>query len=249
MSQKQSSVIHFYIEPDAISGNTATFSREESDHILKTYRLYIGDAILATDGVGNLYQMQLSEYKDRLVRATIAKTARFIGELPVKITVGFGIPQLSKADQIIDQCTQLGASGFIPLLAKNSKSRLSADKSKARLKRWRKLAIAAVKQSLRSVVPEIAMPLGIDQLVEKVSEFDLVLLGSLNGQLVSNFKQTSGAKSILLITGPEEGFSRIEEDKLIRAGATAISLGERRLRAELAPVVLTSLLAQRALEG
>ena len=246
MSPKQSNVVHFFIKPDAVEGTTATFSREESDHILKTYRLYIGDAILATDGIGNLYQMQLSAYENRQVRATIAKTSRFIGELPFKITVAFGIPQLSKADQIIDQCTQLGVTAFVPLLCKNSKSKLSADKSKARVRRWQKVAVSAVKQSLRSVVPEIINPVEIGEFVEKIPEYDFSLVGSLRGESVSGLEAVAADISVLLLTGPEEGFSRIEEDKLIRAGAKPISLGDRRLRAELAPVVITSLIASRS---
>lgn len=245
MSRKQSNVIHFYVEPDAIEGDTATFTREESDHILKTYRLYIGDAILATDGRGNLYQMQLSAYEDRRVKATIARTARFIGELPFKVSVGFGIPQLSKADQIIDQCTQLGAAAFIPLLSKNSKTKLSVQKSKARVKRWRKVAVSAVKQSLRSIVPDINEPVSIEDLSEQLTDYDRVLIGSLRGEVLANADFSGDSKSILLLTGPEEGFSRIEEDRLIRAGAKPVSLGDRRLRAELAPVVLISALANR----
>jgi RsmE family RNA methyltransferase len=101
---------------------------------------------------------------------------------------------------------------------------------------------------LRSVVPVISEPLSIDAIVERFSEHDTTLVGSLRGKSLHEVKFQSGTKSVLLLSGPEEGFSRVEEERMIRFGAVPVSLGERRLRAELAPVVLTSLTANRLLE-
>ncbi len=245
MSRKQSSVVHFYIEPGSISGNSALFTREESDHILKTFRLYIGDTFLATDGCGNLYQMELTAFEDRCVLAAIKGRRSQVGELAAKITVGFGIPQLAKGDQIIDQCTQLGASAFLPILSKNSKTKLTGEKAAARTSRWQNVAISAVKQSLRTVLPEILPPGDLVSVVDELGRYDGVYIGSMRGKALAEVEATKTAGSILLLTGPEEGFSRIEEDKLIRAGAIPVSLGSRRMRAELAAVVMLTLFSNR----
>lgn len=240
MSSKHSAATHFYFEPRQLDGDTCLFSREESDHILKSYRLYIGDRIAATDGCGRLYQMKLTAFENRLVRAQVISSAERINELPVAITIAFGLPQQTKADQIIDQCTQLGAAAFAPLLAKNSPGKLTGEKAQARLERWRKVAISSMKQSLRTVLPEINAPRDLADLAGTIGSYDAALVGSLKGRPLGSEMLPSAAKKILLLTGPEEGFSRIEEDTLIRAGAMPVLLGERRLRAELAPVALLS---------
>lgn len=239
MSSKHSAATHFYFEPRQLDGDTCLFSREESDHILKSFRLYIGDRINATDGCGRLYQMKLTAFENRLVRAQVISAADRVNELPIAITIGFGLPQPAKADQIIDQCTQLGAAAFVPVMAKNSPGKLAGEKAQLRLERWRKVAISSMKQSLRTVLPEIAAPRDVADLVETISGYDAAIVGSLKGGALSR-EGVPAAKKILLLTGPEEGFSRIEEDTLIRAGAVPVRMGERRLRAELAPVVLMS---------
>ncbi len=240
MSSKHSAATHFYFEPRQIDGDTCLFSREESDHILKSFRLYIGDRIAATDGCGRLYQMRLSAFENRLVRAQVISTAERVNELPVAITIGFGLPQQAKADQIIDQCTQLGAAAFVPIVAKNSPGKLTGEKAQARLERWRKVAISSMKQSLRTVLPDIAVPSDVAVVADTIGSYDAAIVGSLKGKVLSRGLLPAAAKKILLLTGPEEGFSRIEEDTLIRAGAAPVLLGERRLRAELAPVALLS---------
>ena len=240
VSSKLSNSTHFFFEPDQLDRDICTFGREESDHILKSFRLYIGDMLLATDGCGNLYNMQIAAYENKLVKARTVKVSRNVNELPVAITVGFGLPQQSKADQIFDQCTQLGVTGFIPIISKNSPSKLTPEKSRERIKRWRKVVISSMKQSLRTVLPDISEPVDIEDTVALFGMYDLILLGSLKGPSFQA-EMTKSAKKMLLLTGPEEGFSRIEEDTLIRAGAKPVLLGDRRLRAELAPIVLATL--------
>jgi 16S rRNA (uracil1498-N3)-methyltransferase len=240
VSSKLSQSTHFYFEPDQLEGDTCQFGREESDHILKAFRLYIGDMLLATDGCGNLYSMQIAAYENKHVRARVVKVSRRINELPFELTVGFGVPQQSKADQIIDQCTQLGATAFLPILSKNSPGKLTREKSRERVERWRKVAISSMKQSLRSALPAIQEPADVEEAVATFGKFEAILIGSLKGAMF-NPEITASSKRILLLTGPEEGFSRIEEDTFIRAGARPVLLGERRLRAELAPIVLATL--------
>lgn len=244
MSSKLSNNTHFYFEPDQLEGDVCTFGREESDHILKVFRLYIGDLLLATDGCANLYSMQIAAYENKVVKARVVKVSRHINEIPYSVTVGFGLPQQSKADQIFDQCTQLGVSAFLPILSKNSPSKLTREKSRERIERWRKVVISSMKQSLRTVLPAISEPIDIGDAAREYENYDLILLGSLKGAKFDP-EIAAAAKKILLLTGPEEGFSRIEEDTMIRAGAKPVSLGDRRLRAELAPVVLATLVTTR----
>ena len=73
-----------------------------------------------------------------------------------------------------------------------------------------------------------------------------MLIGSLQGKRLENDEQLAAAKSILLITGPEQGFTLEEETTLTDSGAKPVLIGERRLRAELAPIVLATLVLARA---
>ncbi len=246
MSPKRSHVTHFFVEPDQIENTRCTFTREEADHIFRTLRLAPGDLIQVTDGMGNLYDALLGAPRRTGASAEIVKESRWCNEIGVDITVAFGLTLQGKADDIIEQCTQLGVKAFVPLLTAKSPLRLAEDKTRTRVERWRKVAISAVKQSQRSYLPTISSPCDVRHQAASCGDYDLALLGSLHGRQLECEEQLTAAKSVLLITGPEQGFTLEEETTLIDAGAKPILLGERRLRAELAPIVLTMLVLTRA---
>ena len=246
MSSKRSHVTHFFVEPDQIENNRCAFTREESDHIFRTLRLAPGDLIKVTDGIGNLYDVMLGVRGRAGTSAEIVKVSRWGNEIAVEITVAFGLTLQGKADDIIEQCTQLGVRAFVPLLTAKTLARLDEDKARTRIERWRKVAISAVKQSQRSYLPTISSPCDIRRLATSYGDYDLVLIGSLQGKRLEYDEQLADAKSILLITGPEQGFTLEEETTLTDAGARPVLLGDRRLRAELAPIVLTTLVLTRA---
>ncbi|MCX6831245.1 MAG: RsmE family RNA methyltransferase [candidate division Zixibacteria bacterium] len=246
MSPKRSHVTHFFVEPDQIENNRCAFTREESDHIFRTLRLAPGDLIKVTDGIGNLYDVMLGLSAGRGgTSAEIVKVSRWSNEIAVQMTVAFGLTLQGKADDIIEQCTQLGVRAFVPLLTAKTLARLDEDKARTRIERWRKVAISAVKQSQRSYLPTISSPCNIRQLTTSYCDYDLVLIGSFQGKRLEHDEQLAAAKSILLITGPEQGFTLEEETTLTDAGAKAVLLGDRRLRAELAPIVLATLVQTR----
>jgi 16S rRNA (uracil1498-N3)-methyltransferase len=246
VSSKRSHVTHFFVEPDQIENNRCTFTRDESEHIFRTLRLTPGDLIKVTDGIGNRYDVILGVRGRVATSSEIVKVSRWSNEIAVEITVAFGLTLQGKADDIIEQCTQLGVRAFIPLLTATTLTRLDEDKARARIERWRKVAISAIKQSLRCFLPTIASPCEVRRLAASFGDYDLVLIGSLQGKRLEYDEQLTAAKSILLITGPEQGFTLEEETILTDAGAKPVLIGERRLRAELAPIVVTTLVLTRA---
>jgi 16S rRNA (uracil1498-N3)-methyltransferase len=246
VSRKSSNFTHFYIPSESIVGDQCRFSRDETNHILKSCRLYIGDTLHATDGKGHLYEIVLTSFDDRLVGGRIVKQTEKVNELDGNITLAFGLMPTSKTEQVIDQCTQLGVTSFMPLYTKHSLVALPEEKLATKVTRWQKVAISAMKQSLRTVTPTIESPKALAEFAKELRGFDFCLLASLKGRGSPDFGSLNKDHRVLLVTGPEEGFSRIEEENLIAAGAIPVSLGSRRLRAELAPVVLVSYFLARA---
>jgi 16S rRNA (uracil1498-N3)-methyltransferase len=246
VSPKRSQTTHFFVEPDQIEKNRCRFSRDEADHIFRTLRLNSGDLIKVTDGIGNLYDVVIGDRSRVGVSGEIVKTTRWLNELAIEITVAFGLTMQGKTDDIIEQCTQLGVRSFVPLLTANSQPRLDEEKTRVRIERWRKVAISAVKQSLRCYLPTIGAPCDVNRLANTVGDYDLALVGALHGQRLSADNRLASAKRLLLITGPEAGFTLEEETVMVSAGALQVLIGERRLRAELAPIVLATLTLTRA---
>jgi len=163
-------------------------------------------------------------------------------------------------DFLIEKATEIGVSSIIPILTEKGvvkMGRITAEDgstslaAKKKTERWRRLAIASMKQSLRSILPDIQNPTKFDDFLPKIKTFDLSLIASLE-KGAKNLKECDKLKKrlrnpkdslrhVLIMVGPEAGFTEKELSRAKAFGAIPISLGSRRLRTETAGILFSSL--------
>ncbi len=240
MSSQRHPVTYYYLDAAAVDGDTCVLNAAESRHLAKVMRAEPGDHFRATDGCGNLYEVELSDCNAECARGRIIKCSQNVNELPFELTVAFGLLTGARSEQIIDQCTQLGAARIQPFLSERLTVSWRPEREATKRDRWQRVAIAAMKQSCRCRLTETLAPMRISDLSETLSAYDLVLFGTVTGEPISTLASLPAGQRVITITGPEEGFAAEEELLLSQAGAVPISLGASRLRAELAPVVMVS---------
>jgi 16S rRNA (uracil1498-N3)-methyltransferase len=159
-------------------------------------------------------------------------------ELPIHVSLAQGIPKGDKMDWVIQKGTELGANEFVPFTSSRTIVQLDAKKETKRLERWGKIAKESAEQAHRSIVPQFTSVKSWKQLMAYNNQFDLVLLGYENEssrtihQALEDLPED--AKRILLIIGPEGGFSSSEVDDAMEAGIQVVMLGKRILRTETA---------------
>jgi 16S rRNA (uracil1498-N3)-methyltransferase len=113
----------------------------------------------------------------------------------------------------------------------------------AKVGRWRRVAEAAARQSLRMVVPEVAQPVSFSEAVREVGG---------EGVLMHNEPDLAPLEALVsapasLFVGPEGGWSEEELQAAEEAGLALAQLGPYRLRSETAGVVAAAR-ARAALE-
>ncbi len=202
-----------------------------------------GEEIEVFDSAAQQYRAQL-QVEGRNVRAELLEIT---GEPPqdaLEITVAQGIPKGQKMDFVVEKLTELGARAIIPL---RSERAIAADASTNKLERWRRLAKSAAEQCGRTGLPQIASPCSLPDLCVVFAKYDLVLF-AWEGATAEPLRQRlpallAGARRILVVIGPEGGFSNAEAEAAQAAGALAISLGPRVLRTETAALVAVSILS------
>ena len=164
-------------------------------------------------------------------------------DLP-EITVAQGMPKGQKMDFVVEKLTELGVSSILPLRSERTiVSGVGANK----IERWRRLAKTASQQCGRAVIPQIGDPVSLSELLATAADYDLVLLPWELAQAVPLRERLpallQAARRILLIVGPEGGFSHAEAAAAQAAGAHCISLGTRILRTETAALVAVAIVA------
>jgi 16S rRNA (uracil1498-N3)-methyltransferase len=147
-------------------------------------------------------------------------------------------------DFVVEKLTELGAASIVPL---KSERTIVTDVSAQKIERWRRLAKTAAQQSGRTEIPAIPDPVAFDDLLGAFGKYDVVLfpweLASgppLRERLPALVQD---ARSILVVIGPEGGFSHAEANAAERAGGHLISLGGTILRTETAALVALSILS------
>lgn len=219
-------------------GDALRFSGEEERHVFKVLRGRAGDRIEVVDGAGRLFVAELAP-------GAHAREARIVEELPAEIKEVAGIvlyqavPKGRHMDLVVEKATELGAERIIPLLTERGVVRLSEGDGKT--ERWRRVAVAAARQSLRLRVPEVGAVVPFARAVREAGE-NGVLLHNEPGlppleDVVPASSVAPGCGRAALFVGPEGGFSGGEVELAREAGLFLASLGPYRLRSETAGVV------------
>lgn len=163
----------------------------------------------------------------------------------VKLTLAQGLAKGEKMDFIVQKAVELGASAIVPVAMEHSVVRLDGAKAAKKTERWQKIAEAAAKQSKRDIIPQVqpvktmAQMLADNDCATKIIAYECEDRLSMKKALQAA-EAEGRIEELLLIIGPEGGISEYELEQAKAAGAAAVSLGRRILRAETAGLVAMS---------
>jgi len=187
--------------------------------------------------------VRLDQLGEEKTVGTILGTEHDAGEPPYELTVGLGLlKKRSRFETVLEKAVELGAARLVPLRTRYTEA------ASLRRERSERILRAALKQSGRSRLPRLDAPVPLEDLVEEVrngGSFDRSFLAhrrraAADPSLASALSGTDRAPRLLVLIGPEGGFSEEEVARAEAAGATVVALGPRRLRTETAALTAAS---------
>lgn len=227
--------------------DSITFSAEDVHHIRRVMRMEEGSRVYAVFPDGKTAVAVLDQVTDTDVRASVEEWVEDTVELPVDVVLACGLVKGDKFDYIIQKGTELGAAGFVPFEAARSIVKWDRKKSDKKIERWQKIAKEAAEQSHRSRLPSVAEPMPLASLIEYGQQFDVTIFAyeesAKKGEQAAFYEAVSclsPGSRLLVVTGPEGGFSDQEAKVLTESGFKPCALGPRILRAETAPLYVLS---------
>jgi 16S rRNA (uracil1498-N3)-methyltransferase len=231
----------FFVRDAHRSGEVLAIHGSDAHKIVNVLRLHDGDVIEVVDSHGTIFAATL-ESKSGALHARLGEP-REAQQARVAIDVAQGIPKGQKMDFVVEKLGELGVRKLLPL---QSERTIVADVGAAKLERWRRLARSAAQQSGRVDVLDVTDPLPFAQLCLQFSEYDAVVFPwevaepqALRDVLPAVVRD---AARILVVIGPEGGFSHAEAESAHAAGAHLVSLGPRILRTETAALAVVAIL-------
>jgi 16S rRNA (uracil1498-N3)-methyltransferase len=232
-----SEIRRFFVEGRHGAGDVVTLEGTDAHKVVHVLRMRDGDAVEVIDSAAQRFNASIT-IDGRAVRATLHALSHAAVQTPAHVTIAQGIPKGQKMDFVVEKLTELGAAAIVPL---QSERTIVSDVSPNKLLRWRRLAKTAAQQCGRADIPEIRDPISFDALLRTFESYDCVLLPweladdtPLRERLPALL---ADARKLLVLIGPEGGFSHAEAEAAERSGAELISLGPRILRTETAGLV------------
>ena len=231
----------YFVSNEQMTDDQVTILGEDAAHIAKVMRMQPGQSIVCLNQKQRVVLCVLDSVEQTEAVASITKELTEETELPVFVTIAQGLPKADKLEWIVQKGTELGASGFLPFSATRSVVKWDEKKGAKKRERLEKIAKEAAEQSYRKRIPLIHPPSHSKMVIDLIEHHtaSIVLaeeqakVGE-SSQFVNVLEGLREGDSLLVIIGPEGGFSETEITTFQAAGAIPCGLGPRILRTETA---------------
>jgi len=208
------------------------FDKDESKHIVKVLRHKRGDILLTTNGLGNIFEIELMDVTPKYASG---KVIRCDWQKPLSYNLHIAIAPTKSNDRLewfLEKATELGVRKITPIVCDHS------ERSIVKHDRLLKIVESAMKQSMSAYLPILDKPMSFDAFLEDSKDANGLkcIAHCQEGIKASFFERIQKASDVLVMIGPEGDFSSLEIKKALIAGFEAITLGSRRLRTETAGI-------------
>lgn len=218
------------VSPEALRGDRVEVAGDDYRHLFRALRMQRGDRLRVVDGRGDARYGRV-ESIDRRTGSVALGEAAPDAEPDRSVELAIATIRPERAAWAVEKATEVGVVAIYWYRCERAPRRYG----EGQLQRFRRVAVSAVGQCGRSVVPAIES-LDWDGLLSRVADRPTRVLDP-SGRVLA-----AGAEpSTLLIVGPEGGLAEAELEALCERGARSWRLGVSILRTETAAVVASGI--------
>ena len=232
------SLPRLFVRQPLNAGASVELDAAQANYLGNVLRLGLGAELLVFDGMSGEWLARIASSGKKRMSLAVERVTREPESIP-DVWLAFAPVKRAQTDWLVEKATELGAARLIPVMTRRTIA------ERVRLERLESIAIEAAEQCGRTRVPQIVEPMPLDRFVEELDPARQLYFADETGGEPLSAALREGPAAILV--GPEGGFAEEERAFIRRAGATAISLGPRILRAETA--ALAALAAFMAIAG
>ncbi|HEY7005634.1 MAG TPA: 16S rRNA (uracil(1498)-N(3))-methyltransferase [Sphingomicrobium sp.] len=219
-------------------GVSVALDAAQANYLGNVLRLGVGAELLVFDGSSGEWLARIADAAKKRMTLSVDRKTREPESIP-DVWLAFAPVKRVQTDWLVEKATELGVARLVPVMTQRTVA------ERVRLDRLESIAIEAAEQCGRTRLPEIVEPMPLKRFIAQLDAARRLYFADEGGgdAVAGSFEK--GATAILI--GPEGGFTEEERAFVRGAGATAISLGPRILRAETA--ALAALATYMAVAG
>lgn len=202
----------------------------DSQHCIRVLRYGEGDEIDIVDGNGYLYRCRIVDAHPKRTMVEIMEKKAVALPWSQYITIAVApTKHIDRMEWLVEKLVEIGVNRIIPL-----KCRFS-ERKEIKEERLHKIAVSAMKQSLKAVLPDITPMMSFEKaisLIDAPQRFIAYCSEEFQKKLLS--AEYRPRQDVAILIGPEGDFSSEEIFKAVESGYCPVTLGETRLRTETA---------------
>ena len=229
---------HFFINSSQKENELIKISDKENyTHIARSLRARVGEEIKLCDEREIIYRCKIVNITKNEIITEIIEERISERKLPFLLTIAQSPLRSDAQLTLIEKATELGVADIYPICT--DYCALAQNVAEQKVEKWQKTMYEASKQCERANIPQCHELTNIKDL--PYSEFDKIIVFAERDAQMSLKEFTTqnpiknGAK-ILVLIGPEGGFSQSEFDWFIEQKLSLVSLGKLILKAETAAI-------------
>lgn len=214
------------------------FNSEQSHHIKNVMRMKEGSIVKVVDSSEKAALVSIT-YENKEVIGKLKEMCSVSTENKVKMILGMSLIKKEKWDYCIQKACECGAYEIQPFISSRSVVKISDEKNEKKLVRWNKIASEACEQSKRNHCCEVKTVCDYKEILNTKADLKLIAYENAD-RIASNIATVltnhPHIQSVLMLVGPEGGFSEEEVSLALDKEFICVSLGSRILRAETAAI-------------
>ena len=226
---------HFFISSNNVDNDKITIcDKENYNHIARSLRIRKGENLLLIDENKIQYRTVVEDVtKDEIITKIIA-TEKSKRVLPFNLYLAQSPLRSDAQNFVIEKATELGVKGVYPIYTDNCA--LKKDLIDKKIDKWQKIMYEASKQCERADIPKCFERTTLDKIAK---DFDKVIVfcERIATKTLRQMSDVKNNENILVVIGPEGGFSEQEFSYFKENNFEMLTLGDLILKAETAVTV------------
>jgi 16S rRNA (uracil1498-N3)-methyltransferase len=239
----------FFEKNGLVENQLITLPRETARHLESVLRSKPGDSVEIRDGEGHGWKGVIESMKEGAIQVRLLERQVLTNESSLVITLALAFSRSEKMEQVVRHATELGVQHIAFFRARRSQYGLKGEKIDKKRERWEKIAREALCQCGRARLPEIVVFQETEDFLRDVSQGETVgpcklkivaLEAAAAESLVSLKHAVPSCEQVLVVVGPEGGWTVEEVNLFKKYDLRSVHLGPRILRLETAALAIVS---------